>query len=184
MATDLSYYREGPSYKRNLLLAVTDVAPKFSYLTPIDDVLRGSVSHRTDANGHLQLDASVTPSSSITVDARLITPRNASTTCASLLSVAKQIYGLKLSAALLDDPAYHTFLRSVLLSGKLSYLVDLDLSYITMSYENLYDLCKFVNPIVSGYNPMKRLALVKCNLKVRCCLHTDGAARPVCGTCL
>jgi hypothetical protein len=161
---DLSYFREGPSFnKRNLLLAVTDVPSKFSYLTPIADVLRGSVALKTDGNGQLIGDHSRTDN--ITVDSRLITPTNAKATCSSLLSVAKQLYGIKLNAAIVDDTAYGLFISSVLLSGQLSYLVDLDISFIPMNYDNLYNLCKFVNPIVSGYNPMKRLSMVKCGLK-------------------
>lgn len=112
-----------------------------------------------------QLDlSSVTQELNLIVDARK--SRNIQQTVSELLKVANQVYGITLNAALMDDESMHHFISVGLMSGKFVYLVDIDLSYINISYKNLHEFCKFVNPVVSGYNPMKRLSMTRCNLGV------------------
>lgn len=163
---DLIYYRDGPSFRGQLLTSVTDYPARFSFESPIDEVLEGSLSMKTNQSGTFNESDTIEPCVNITIDVGLVTPDNINLTCDTILSVANQVYGLKISRALLDDASYYTFISTVLLGGKLKYLVDLDLSYVNITYECLYSLCKFVNPIISGYNPMKRLTMTKCGLQV------------------
>ena len=99
------------------------------------------------------------------IDARIIKKSNLKQACSRLLEISNNTYSMTLNACLIDEEDYDIFIHSVLLSGKLRYLVSLDLSYIPLSYKSMQDVCKFVNPIISGYNPLKRLTMTKCELK-------------------
>ena len=39
---NLDYYLEGPRYKKDLLVQIHDYPTRFNYLTPIEDVLKGT----------------------------------------------------------------------------------------------------------------------------------------------
>ena len=83
------------------------------------------------------------------------------------MKFSKIIYALKLSSSLAEAYSIEMFISKVLLSGKFFYLVDLDLSYIHIDIKCAYELCKYLNPVVSGYNPLKRLTMTKCGLALK-----------------
>ena len=128
----------------------------------------GAISLKMDKQGDIPLPQSIPKletSHNLIVDARIMNKSNLKQACDNLLAISNNTYGMTLNASLIDEEDYHTFIHSVLLSGKLRYLVSLDLSYIPLSYKSMQDICKFVNPIISGYNPLKRLTMTKCELK-------------------
>ena len=121
-----------------------------------------------DEQGNIPLPSNIStlqPEHKLTVDARKIKKSNLKHACNSILEISDNTFSMTLNACLMDEEDYHSFISTVLLSGKLRYMVSLDLSYIPLSYKSMQEVCKFVNPIVSGYNPLKRLALTKCELK-------------------
>jgi Ran GTPase-activating protein (RanGAP) involved in mRNA processing and transport len=127
--------------------------------------LQGAKNVKLLENGEVQIDE-ISEGTNLIVDARKITVSNVAQSIASILKFSSQIYGINMSAAVLDEESVCIFVSSCLLSGKLEYLVDLDLSYTHFSYKGLYDFCKFANPVISGYNPLKRLSMNRCGLGI------------------
>ena len=128
----------------------------------------GAISLKMDEQGNIPLPSNVpklAADHNLIIDARVIKKSNLKQACSSILEISNNIYSMTTNASLMDEVDYDIFIRSVLLSGKLRYLVSLDLSYIPLSYNSTQDVCKFVNPIISGYNPLKRLTMTKCELR-------------------
>ena len=161
----MSYYLENPLTKKKLRVSVNDYPIKFSYLTPIEEILKDAKCVQINDQGFLYPE--MEQQLNLIVDGTRIRQENVDQACASMLEVVDRIYSLSLSAALIEEEGYNTFIHSVLQCGQLRYLVSLDLSYIPISYAGVQEVCKFVNPIVSGYNPLKRLNMCKCDLKVK-----------------
>ena len=74
-----------------------------------------------------------------------------------------QIYSISMSnARLLDITTIQHVLSNITQRGLFRYLVELNLSYIQMSKSSLDCLCFYVNPVTSGFCPIRRLILTHC----------------------
>ena len=76
-----------------------------------------------------------------------------------------QLYGVSLChSKSLDIVHMERLVTSICARGFYRYLVELNLSYISMSQKSLDALCNFLDPVTAGYCPVRRLILTHCKL--------------------
>jgi hypothetical protein len=136
-----------------------DFPKKFELDAPADSILSEASPIQMQEDGKLDIYSS--PTQNIILMINLLNQDNIEEVVDNCSKFANNIFGLNLSGVMAENEVMEKFVREVLSPTKLTYLVDLNLSYISLTYESLFILCETISPIKSGYCSIKRLAMVR-----------------------
>lgn len=81
-----------------------------------------------------------------------------------VLGKSNSVFGFRISGPILDNASIDELIIPIIEFGKFQYLVELDLSYLILPKDSLNTLCRTLNPVISGYCPIKRLVLTRSEL--------------------
>jgi hypothetical protein len=150
-------------YKRPLSNA--EIVPKFSIEATINEALSG-VKHLKYEDGDVMSMDSITKYDNFVIDWRDIqTFESVNDVIYLLKQYSDQIYGVRFPGCRLNESSIDQIMSVICDHGLLKYLVDIDLSYISLSVRSVKQLSQLLDPAVSGYCPLKRMQLCHCNLK-------------------
>ena len=151
-----------PDYIRPL--SAPEIPAKFDMYATVDEALKGVMPLQCDDDGNI-VGIHDNRSRNFTVTAHKLSSITAVNHFISNISNhADEIFGLYFNGLKIEEKNIDELISGIVEFGKFKYLVDLDLSYIFISYVPLYRLCDILNPKKSGYCPIKRLMLTRCGL--------------------
>jgi Ran GTPase-activating protein (RanGAP) involved in mRNA processing and transport len=80
------------------------------------------------------------------------------------LGKSNSVFGFRISGPILDNASIDELIIPIVEFGKFQYLVEVDFSYLILPKDSLNALFRTLNPVISGYCPIKRLVLTRSEL--------------------
>lgn len=94
-----------------------------------------------------------------------------------MTSYHDQIYSFSCVGSYLTSKAVDKLVACIINHHNFRYLAALDLSYTSISINTVKTICRALNPIISGFCPLKRLVLSRCALDLSGCVRVFEAIR-------
>jgi hypothetical protein len=149
-------------------LSTASINPRYSLDATVEQILDGCVASEIEEEFDFCLNDYGGKFDNFIVDASALRSATLDNALNEFRKHTDQIFSIRLAKPKhLSVNDINRFLPYVCRSGFLKYLVELDLSYFSIPGSSLKSLCSAVNPILSGYCPMKRLTLVRCSLQFK-----------------
>jgi hypothetical protein len=142
-----------------------EIPPRFDILDSVRDILKNTTEIELKLDGLLGFPIDW-KSENFKINLSALLDSRVDAVIEQILNRRNFIFGMRLSAPRLHPGNIERLISETMTTGILNYLVELDLSYFELSHTSTDLLCKTINPIVSGYCPIKRLILTRSGLGV------------------
>ena len=144
--------------------SVVDVPRRYPLDATLDQILQNASVATVNSNGQL-IYRNDTGVDSIILDCSFVLPANIEYSMYQLENLRDIVYSITVSeSASLLVRGVEKLLSEVLIKGRFNFLVELDISYVSVSHTALESLCRFVYPVTAGYCPLRRLRATRCGL--------------------
>lgn len=98
------------------------------------------------------------------LDASDLQPSNVDYCMYQLENHMNRIYGVTFFRSKSVTFNFDKILSEILVRDRLQYLVELNVSYLTLSQYSIDALCTYANPVSAGYCPLRRVIATRCSL--------------------